>query len=227
MTAPEREQLVLIGYMRVSKADGSQVVDLQSDALVAAGVAVDQLYTDRASGKRDDRPGLEACLRSLRDGDTLMVWKLDRLGRNLKHLVDVVQALNGRGVGLKVLTGQGAAIDTTTANGRLMFNFFAALAEFERELIVERTNAGLAAARARGRSGGRPFKMTSAKLRLAQAAMGKPETKIADLCTELGITRQTLYRHVAPTGDFRPDGEKLLASKSKSPRSRSVQLNAV
>ena len=218
---------VLIGYMRVSKTDGSQVVDLQSDALVAAGVAVDQLYTDRASGKRDDRPGLEACLRSLRDGDTLMVWKLDRLGRNLKHLVDVVQALNGRGVGLKVLTGQGAAIDTTTANGRLMFNFFAALAEFERELIVERTNAGLAAARARGRNGGRPFKMTSAKLRLAQAAMGKPETKIAELCAELGVTRQTLYRHVAPTGDLRPDGEKLLGRKSRSPRSRSVQLNAV
>ncbi len=200
MTAPEGKKLVLIGYMRVSKTDGSQVVDLQSDALVAAGVAVDQLYTDRASGKRDDRPGLEACLRALRDGDTLMVWKLDRLGRSLKHLVDVVQALNRRGVGLKVLTGQGAAIDTTTANGRLMFNFFAALAEFERELIVERTNAGLAAARARGRNGGRPFKMTSAKLRLAQAAMGKPETKIGELCAELGVTRQTLYRHVAPTG---------------------------
>ncbi len=227
MTAPQGEKLVLIGYMRVSKTDGSQVVDLQSDALVAAGVPLEQIYTDRASGKRDDRPGLEACLRALRDGDTLMVWKLDRLGRNLKHLVDVVQALNGRGVGLKVLTGQGAAIDTTTANGRLMFNFFAALAEFERELIIERTNAGLAAARARGRSGGRPFKMTSAKLRLAQAAMGKPETKIADLCAELGVTRQTLYRHVAPTGDLRPDGEKLLGRKTKSPRSRFVQLNAV
>jgi DNA invertase Pin-like site-specific DNA recombinase len=227
VTAPQGEKLVLIGYMRVSKTDGSQVVDLQSDALVAAGVPLEQIYTDRASGKRDDRPGLEACLRALRDGDTLMVWKLDRLGRNLKHLVDVVQALNGRGVGLKVLTGQGAAIDTTTANGRLMFNFFAALAEFERELIIERTNAGLAAARARGRSGGRPFKMTSAKLRLAQAAMGKPETKIADLCAELGVTRQTLYRHVAPTGDLRPDGEKLLGRKTKSPRSRFVQLNAV
>ena len=218
---------MLIGYMRVSKADGSQVVDLQSDALVAAGVAPDQLYTDRASGKRDDRPGLDSCLRSLRDGDTLVVWKLDRLGRNLKHLVDIVQALNGRGVGLKVLTGQGASIDTTTANGRLMFNFFAALAEFERELIVERTNAGLVAARARGRNGGRPFKMTAAKLRLAQAAMGKPETKISDLCAELGVTRQTLYRHVAPTGELRPDGEKLLDRKSNAPRSRSVQLNAV
>lgn len=218
---------MLIGYMRVSKADGSQVVDLQNDALVAAGVADEQLYADRASGKRDDRPGLEACLKALRQGDTLVVWKLDRLGRNLKHLVDVVQGLNGRGVGLKVLTGQGASIDTTTANGRLMFNFFAALAEFERELIVERTIAGLAAARARGRNGGRPFKMTAAKLRLTQAAMGKPETRIAELCAELGVTRQTLYRHVTPTGELRPDGEKLLGSKSKPPRSLSVQENAV
>jgi DNA invertase Pin-like site-specific DNA recombinase len=206
---------VLIGYMRVSKADGSQVTDLQRDALVEAGVQADQLYEDRASGKRDDRPGLDACLKALREGDTLVVWKLDRLGRNLKHLVEVVQGLNARGVGLKVLTGQGASIDTTTANGRLMFAFFAALAEFERELIVERTNAGLAAARARGRNGGRPFKMTAAKLRLAQAAMGKPETRIADLCAELGVTRQTLYRHVTPKGDLRPDGDRLLARKTK------------
>jgi DNA invertase Pin-like site-specific DNA recombinase len=206
---------VLIGYMRVSKADGSQVTDLQRDALVEAGVEADQLYEDRASGKRDDRPGLDACLKALRDGDTLVVWKLDRLGRNLKHLVEVVQGLNARGVGLKVLTGQGASIDTTTANGRLMFAFFAALAEFERELIVERTNAGLAAARARGRNGGRPFKMTAAKLRLAQAAMGKPETRIADLCAELGVTRQTLYRHVTPKGELRSDGDKLLAQRSR------------
>lgn len=206
---------MLIGYMRVSKADGSQATDLQRDALVEAGVGGDQLYQDFASGKRDDRPGLDACLKALRDGDTLVVWKLDRLGRNLRHLVEVVQGLNARGVGLKVLTGQGASIDTTTANGRLMFAFFAALAEFERELIVERTMAGLAAARARGRNGGRPFKMTAAKLRLAQAAMGKPETRIADLCNELGVTRQTLYRHVAPTGDLRPDGDRLLARKVK------------
>ena len=218
---------MLIGYMRVSKADGSQVVDLQRDALVAAGVAAEQLYTDRASSKRDDRPGLEACLKALRAGDTLVIWKLDRLGRNLKHLVDVVQGLNDRGVGLKVLAGQGASIDTTTANGRLMFNFFAALAEFERELIIERTVAGLAAARARGRSGGRPFKMTAAKLRLAQAAMGKPKTSIAELCAELGVTRQTLYRHVTPTGELRPDGEKVLARQSKRPRSASVAQSAV
>ena len=114
-----------------------------------------------------------------------------------------------------MLAGEGASIDTTTANGRLIFAIFAGLAEFERELIVERTRAGLASARARGRHGGRPFKMTTAKLRLAQAAMGKPETKVAELCAELGITRQTLYRHVTPKGEIRPDGEKLLARKAR------------
>ena len=205
---------MLVGYMRVSKTDGSQTTDLQRDALVEAGIDPERFYEDRASGKRDDRPGLEACLKSLRAGDTLVVWKLDRLGRSLAHLVSTVNTLNARGVGFKVLAGQGASIDTTTANGRLMFAFFAALAEFERELIVERTHAGLAAARARGRNGGRPFKMTAAKLRLAQAAMGQPETKVGELCAELGVTRQTLYRHVTPKGDLRGDGLKLLGRKS-------------
>ncbi|MCK1804293.1 recombinase family protein, partial [Brevibacterium sp. R8603A2] len=119
--------------------------------------------------------------------------------------------LTQRGIGLKVLTGQGAALDTTTASGKLVFGIFAALAEFERELISERTIAGLAAARARGRKGGRPYKMTPAKLRLAMASMGKPGTNVGDLCKELGITRQTLYRHVSPTGELREDGRKLLA----------------
>ena len=126
----------LIGYMRVSKADGSQVLDLQRDALVAAGVTERHLYSDTASGKKDDRPGLAACLQSLREGDTLVVWKLDRLGRNLRHLVNTVHELTAAGVGLRVLSGQGAAIDTTTAGGKLIFGIFAALAEFERELIV-------------------------------------------------------------------------------------------
>jgi DNA invertase Pin-like site-specific DNA recombinase len=139
------------------------------------------------------------------------VWKLDRLGRNLRHLVNTVHDLTARGVGLKVLTGQGAAIDTTTAAGKLVFGIFAALAEFERELISERTVAGLTSARARGRHGGRPYKMTPAKLRLAAASMGQRGTKVGDLCAELGITRQTLYRHVSPTGELRPDGVKLLA----------------
>jgi DNA invertase Pin-like site-specific DNA recombinase len=201
----------LIGYARVSKADGSQVIDLQRDALAKAGVDLEHhLYSDAASGKRDDRPGLDACIKALRHGDTLVVWKLDRLGRDLRHLVNLVGDLTKRGIGLKVLAGEGASIDTTTANGRLVFAIFAGLAEFERELIVERTKAGLAAARARGRSGGRPFKMTPAKLRLAQAAMGKPETKVAELCAELGITRQTLYRFVGPKGELRNDGQRLL-----------------
>ncbi len=204
---------MLVGYMRVSKADGSQVTDLQRDALRAAGVDSRHLYEDAASGKRDDRPGLAACLKALREGDTLVVWKLDRLGRDLRHLVNTVHDLKLRGVGFKVLTGQGANIDTTTPSGRMVFGFFASLAEFERELIVERTRAGIAAARARGRSGGRPYKMTAAKLRLAMAAMGKPETMVNQLCVELGITRQTMYRHVAPDGSLRPDGQKLLDSR--------------
>ena len=202
---------MLIGYMRVSKADGSQSTDLQRDALLAAGVDQAQLYEDQASGKREDRPGLTSCLKALREGDTLMVWKLDRLGRNLRHLINTVHDLTARGVGLKVLTGQGAAIDTTSAAGKLVFGIFAALAEFERELISERTVAGLASARARGRKGGRPFKMTPAKLRLAMASMGQPETKVGDLCAEMNITRQTLYRHVSPKGELRPDGLKLLS----------------
>ena len=206
----DRASAPLIGYMRVSKADGSQVLDLQRDALVAAGVTERQLYRDTASGKQDDRPGLSACLQALREGDTLVVWKLDRLGRSLRHLVNVVHDLTSRGIGLKVLTGHGAAIDTTTPAGKLVFGIFASLAEFERDLISERTRAGLASARARGRKGGRRPKMTSAKLRLAMAAMGKPETSVGELCRELEITRSTLYRYVSPTGELRGDGPKLL-----------------
>ena len=202
---------MLIGYMRVSKADGSQSTDLQHDALIAAGVNPARIYEDHVSGKDEDRPGMAACLKALREGDALVVWKLDRLGRNLRHLVNTVHDLTGRDIGLKVLTGHGAAIDTTTAAGKLVFGIFAALAEFERELIAERTKAGLASARARGRNGGRPYKMTAAKLRLAMAAMGQPETKVGTLCQELGVTRQTLYRHVSPKGELRSDGTKLLA----------------
>jgi len=201
---------MLIGYMRVSKADGSQVLDLQRDALIAAGVKPSRLYEDEASGKKDDRPGLNACLKSLREGDTLVVWKLDRLGRNLRHLVNTVHDLMERKIGFRVLSGQGANIDTTTPGGRLVFGIFAALAEFERDLIRERTIAGLASARARGRNGGRPFTMTPAKLRLAQAAMAKRDTKVGDLCKDLGVTRQTLYRFVGPKGELRADATRLL-----------------
>lgn len=208
----------LLGYMRVSKTDGSQTTDLQRDALLAAGVNSEHLYEDLTSGKKEDRPQLMACLKALRPGDTLVVWKLDRLGRDLRHLVNVVHDLNTREVGLRVLTGQGAAIDTTTAQGKLAFGIFAALAEFEREQISERTKAGLESARARGRKGGRPFKMTPAKVRLAAASMSRPDTSVAELCKELGITRQTLYRHVSPRSELREAGRRLLKGQEKVPQ---------
>ncbi len=202
---------MLIGYMRVSKADGSQVLDMQRDALLAADIQTEHVYEDLASGSLDARPGLTACLKALREGDTLVVWKLDRLGRNLRHLVNTVHDLTSKGVGFKVLTGHGASIDTTTPEGKLVFGIFAALAEFERELVSERTKVGLASARARGRHGGGQYKMTPAKLRLAMAAMGQPETVVSKLCKELGVTRQTLYRHLGPDGVLRHDGQKMLA----------------
>ena len=203
----DRLRYMLIGYARVSKADGSQSLDLQRDALRAEGIDdAANLYHDFASGVRDDRPGLDSCLRALRKGDVLVVWKLDRLGRNLAHLVNTVQDLSARGVGLRVLAGQGAQIDTTTAAGRLVFGIFAALAEFERELIRERTLAGLKAARARGRKGGRKFALTKAQVRLAQAAMAHRDTSVSELCRQLGIRPVTLYRYVGP------QGQKVLAS---------------
>jgi DNA invertase Pin-like site-specific DNA recombinase len=201
---------MLLGYMRVSKSDGSQVLDLQRDALIAAGVDPANLYEDYASGKKDDRPGLLAALKASRFSDCLCVWKLDRLGRNLQHLVNTVHDLEIRGIGFKVLSGQGAEIDTTTSAGKMIFGIFASLASYEANLTRERTMAGLAAARARGRKGGAPFKMTAAKVRLAMASMGRPETVVGDLCKELGVTRQTLYRHVAPDGSLRVDGKKLV-----------------
>lgn len=201
---------MLIGYARVSKADGSQSLDLQQDALIAAGVGEDQIYSDLASGKKDERPGLDACLKALRNGDVLVIWKLDRMGRSLHHLVRTVAGLTERGVGLKVLTGQGAQIDTTTAHGRLSFGIFASLAEFESELIKERTMAGLAAARARGRKGGRKFALTKAQVRMAQAAMANRDTSVAELCRELKIKPVTLYRYVDPEGNLRENGKRLL-----------------
>lgn len=202
-----------IGYARVSTHD--QTTDMQMDALVEAGIRMEDIYQDVASGKKDDRPALLACLKALREGDTLVVWKLDRLGRDLHHLVKTVHDLTTRGIGLKVLAGHGASIDTTTASGKLIFGIFASLAEFERELIRERTVAGLASARARGRVGGRKFALTASGLRRAQAAMTHRDTNVGDLCAELGITRNTLYRLVGPKGELRPDGEKLLAKAGR------------
>jgi DNA invertase Pin-like site-specific DNA recombinase len=200
---------MLIGYMRVSKADGSQVLDLQKDALIAAGVEASSIYEDKASGSKDDRPGLTACLKSLRKDDVLVIWKLDRLGRNIKHLMEVVHDLTKRGVGFKVL--QGAPIDTTTSNGKLMFAIFAGLTEFERDVIRERTIAGLAAARARGRKGGRSSAFTPAKLRLAQVALASRDTSVAALCEELKVSKTTLYRNLTADGQLTENGKRVLA----------------
>ena len=202
---------MLIGYARISKADESQVLDLQIDALIESGIDKENIYTDKISGVKDKRPGLENCLKALRKDDTLVVWKLDRLGRSLKHLITTIDDLNQRGVGFKVLTGEGINIDTTTAAGKMIFSIFGAFAEFERELIRERTLAGLKAARARGRKGGRKFQLTKAQVRLAQAAMQNRDTSVGELCKELGITRPTLYRYVGPNGELREFGNRVLA----------------
>lgn len=207
---------MIIGYMRVSKADGSQVLDLQRDALVEAGVEPSQIYEDKCSGSKDERPGLAACLKSLRKGDVLVIWRLDRLGRNLKHLMSVVEDLNNRGVGFKVITG--APIDTTTPVGKLTFTIFAGLAEFERDVIRERTVAGLAAARARGRSGGRISSFTPSKLRRAQAALAAKDTSVADLCAELGVSKTTMYRNLTPDGQLTESGKRALTDTRKSKR---------
>jgi DNA invertase Pin-like site-specific DNA recombinase len=200
---------MLIGYMRVSKSDGTQTLNLQRDALLTAGVAPEQLYADRASGRKDDRPGLATCLQALQPGDTLVVWKLDRLGRSLRHLVNVVDELQRRQVGFKVLAAAGIPIDTTTPNGRLVFGIFAALAEFEAELIRERTRAGLAAARARGRHGGRPRKMTKETLQTAMAAMRDQATSARSVARRLGINTTTLYMYVNRDGSLKQAGQAL------------------
>jgi DNA invertase Pin-like site-specific DNA recombinase len=203
---------MLLGYARVSKADNSQVLDLQIDSLINANIYKESIYTDKISGVKDERPGLENCLKALRKGDTLIVWKLDRLGRNLKHLISIIDDLNKKDIEFKVLTGQGASIDTTTPAGKMIFSIFGAFAEFERELIRERTIAGLKAARARGRKGGRKFQLSKAQVRLAQVAMKNRDTSVANLANELDVTRATLYRYVSPNGELREFGKKVLNS---------------
>jgi len=200
-----------IGYARISKADGSQMLDMQIDCLIQAGVTTENIYTDTLSGSIDDRPGLISCLKALRGGDMLVLWKLDRLGRNLRHLIDTVDDLGKRGIGIKTLSGQ--AVDTSTNEGKLFFRIFASLAEYERDLIRERTRAGLRAARARGRVGGRPHSMTKNKLLVAASAMKSSSTSVKELCAELGITKPTLYRYVSPEGEIREVGNRLLKNQ--------------
>jgi len=179
---------MLIGYARCS-TDG-QKLDLQTDALTRAGC--ERLFADSASGSKLDRPGLADAMQFVRSGDTLVCWKLDRLGRSLPHLIETINELDSRGVGFRSLQEN---IDTTTSGGKLVFHIFCALAEFERDLIRERTNAGLASARARGRLGGRPKKMDAKKMVLART-LYDAKSSVKDICGTLGISKATLYRYL-------------------------------
>ena len=181
--------MALIGYARVSTQD--QSTGMQIDALKAAGC--DKIFTDKASGASANRPELEAALNSLRDGDVLVVWRLDRLGRSLKHLVAVVADLEKMGIGFRSLN---ESIDTTTAQGKLIFHIFAALAEFERDLIRERTKSGLAAARARGRKGGRKPSLSPKKIQVARQMYAQGDSTVAEIAKVLGVSRATIYRHL-------------------------------
>jgi DNA invertase Pin-like site-specific DNA recombinase len=180
---------MLIGYARVSTQD--QTLDLQLDALEKIGCK--EIFTDTISGAKVERKGLDQALSYVREGDTLVVWKLDRLGRSLKHLIETIANLNNRKIGFKSLTEN---IDTTTSGGKLVFHFFGALAEFERDIIRERTKAGLQAARARGRKGGRPKALTGKKLAMAQSLFDDKTNPIDDICKTLHISRATLYRNI-------------------------------
>jgi DNA invertase Pin-like site-specific DNA recombinase len=180
---------MLIGYARVSTTD--QNLDLQKDALTAAGC--EKIYTDEVSGAKRARPGLDQALNDLRDGDTLVVWRLDRLGRSLPHLIDVVMGLKERGVDFRSLS---ESMDTTSPTGKLIFQFFGAIAEFERELLQERTNAGLAAARARGRKGGRKPKLSKQQQKLLYELADAREKSVREICELLQISKKTYYRYL-------------------------------
>lgn len=185
----------LIGYARVSTLDQNPA--LQEDDLHAVGC--ERIFVDKASGALVDRPHLAAALDYVREGDVLVVWRLDRLGRSLKHLVQIVGDLEERGVGFRSLR---ESIDTTTPAGRLVFHVFASLAEFERDLIRERTAAGLAAARARGRKGGRKSSLTPKQVGLARRMYDEQDTTVAEIAETLKVSRATIYRHLQ--GDRRP-----------------------
>jgi DNA invertase Pin-like site-specific DNA recombinase len=178
-----------IGYARVSTDD--QNLDLQRDALQQAGCSV--IYEETASGKSAARPELEQCRKALRPGDTLVVWRLDRLGRSLHDLVQIVSELEQKGIGFESITER---IETTSAAGKLVFHVFAALAEFERNLIRERTRAGLAAARARGRKGGRKPKLDNQQVREIKALLRDPEIKVSEVAQRYGVSRTTIYKYV-------------------------------
>ena len=180
---------MIIGYARVSTQD--QNLTLQEDALKKAGCK--KIFTDKTSGSQNEREGLSRAMEALREGDTMVVWKLDRLGRSLSNLVQLINELKDRGVGFKSLQEN---IDTTSGVSKLIFHIFASLAEFERDLIRERTMAGLASARARGRLGGRPKSLDAKKVALAKAMFKDKNNSVRDICDTLGIGKTTLYRYI-------------------------------
>jgi DNA invertase Pin-like site-specific DNA recombinase len=180
---------MLIGYARVSTHD--QTLNLQLDSLKAAGCA--RIFEDHISGTKEERKGFQEALSHLRSGDTLVVWRLDRLGRSLRHLIDTITYLQEQGIGFKSLQEN---IDTTSSGGKLIFHIFGSLAEFERDLIKERTQAGLDAARSRGRVGGRPRTLDTKKTAIAQALYNDRQHTAAEICKTLGISRATLYRAI-------------------------------
>jgi DNA invertase Pin-like site-specific DNA recombinase len=190
---------MLVGYARVST--GEQNLDLQADALKQAGCS--KIFTDQMSGAKADRPGLQAAFAFVRTGDTLIVWRLDRLGRSLKDLLQKVEDLQQRQVGFRSLH---ESIDTTSSVGKFQFHVFSALAEFERDLIRDRTMAGLRAARARGRLGGRPRRMTPEQVKMASHLMQDPAIDVKEIVRTLGVSRSTLYRYVGPNGAIRWPG---------------------
>lgn len=187
---------MLIGYMRVSSTDDRQSVDLQRDALLSAGVDDRHLHQDKALGARDDRPGLKACLDDLRNGDCLVVWKLDRLGRSLPHLLSIITDLKGRGVAFRSITEQ---MDTTTPHGELLFSIFGALAQYEHALTRERVMAGLAAAKRRGKRSGRPLALNQEKIDQIVSAL-KSGTSKAAVCRTFDVPRSTLIDTLARIG---------------------------
>ena len=183
----------LIGYARVSTS--AQELNLQLDALKHAGCKKQHIFTDQISGSKAERPGLAECLKELKKGDTLIIWRLDRLGRSLRNLIDIVEQLQKRGVGFRSINDGG--IDTTTASGEMIFNIFGTLAQFERRLIQERTQAGLTAARARGRKGGRPkISKDDPKVQMAKKMSKNMSISIGEICATLKISRASYYRYL-------------------------------
>lgn len=212
---------MLIGYARAAARDDD--LSVQRAALRGAGVADSHIYADRAFGPDTDRPALDACVAALREGDTLVVWRLDRLARSLKHLVNLVADFRRRRIGLKTLAG--VPIDATSPAGHVFYELFQELFECDRALLSERVVTSLASARARGRMGGRPASMTPEKIKLAQAALTRPAeggdatgATVSQVAKDLDVSRSTLTRYIFEDGRLKPRAEKLLAAEAAGPR---------